>query len=217
MSIRNRNYNNRNMVAPVVALVVSHVDISSLEGCLLGIRDVRKKLLASHEVKDQDLHIEYVIGIGFSYMRLTKEINGVEEVEVGYPVFESVVYAVLNSFTYDGMNVTDAYRDNKTCWIKLLRNGLASLIVITLEPCRSKWVDENVGRLIMEHKFLKRTVLWQEGYIINKWDKVSLISREQMENNGPTWRNNPFDAEDIGHLLEDPIYARAYTAVRSLE
>ncbi|GKA71975.1 arginine--tRNA ligase, chloroplastic/mitochondrial [Tanacetum coccineum] len=57
---RNRNYNNRNRVAPVVALVVAHVDISSPEGCLLGVKDVRKKLLASREVKDQDLHIEYV-------------------------------------------------------------------------------------------------------------------------------------------------------------
>ena len=57
---------------------------------------------------------------------------------------------------------------------------------MVLEPCRSHWIDDDIGRLILE-KLYTRTVLVGEGNIMNNW--------------------SPIHKFDVLRATRDPIYA----------
>lgn len=157
---------------------------------------------------------EGYLGIGHMYRDLTRR-DGVGDVVVGFPRFETAFYDVIRRFTPGGLNVTDERNTNRNHWNDLLGNGLASLIVMALESCRSFWVDYDLGRLITEKEYATRKVSGCEGAVMLDWGQMSGISRREMGNSGPIWRSSPLEVEDLT-ALQAPIYAWDCIAVRSI-
>ncbi|PWA40086.1 Quinoprotein amine dehydrogenase, beta chain-like protein [Artemisia annua] len=224
--------------------VVVPFDMSSPEGCLQSITNLREELISSrvgndvfvkyellcrrlylhvqrNDVYNNRFHIddgpiwfldsgtgslrEGYLGIGHMYRDLTRR-DGVGDVMVGFPRFETAFYDVIRRFTPGGLNVTEERNINRSHWNDLLGNGIASLIVMTLESCRSFWVDFDLGRLITENEYATRRVSGSEGGVMLDWGQMSGISRRVIGNSMPIWRSSPPEVEDVT-ALEAPIYA----------